>query len=146
MLLPNGISGFYDSKSNLQIFEPKRFKQICYRLIDFNQGKLLSFDCSLDNKNFYIAELILIRKHCYLLMNAYYPYFAFASSIENGNVTFIEIPKNLMIDLSDCLFLNQDELTLSCEESIQMLNSVELYQIQYYKPKTVGEIIYNFWD
>lgn len=146
MLLPKGITGFIGAEYNPVLIENQLFKQVCYEFIHLNKGKILSIDISLAQKNFYICEMILTDKHIYLLMNAYYPYFAFASSVEFGNITFIDKPNELIKWSYEIILLSQKELNESYDRCLELLDNVEMNQIKYWKPINIGEIIYNFWD
>jgi len=44
--------------------------------------------------------------------------------------------------------LNTDELNipLSIESISNTLDKVEIEQIDYWRPKTIGEVIFNYWD
>lgn len=146
MLLPKGITGFMCADGKPIAVEEKLFKRVCYEFIKLNNGKILSIDISLTQKNFYVCEMILTDKCIYLLMNAYYPYFAFASSVNFGNIAFMDKPNDLITWSSENILLSQKELNESYDRSLGLLNHVELSQIKYWKPVNIGEIIYNFWD
>lgn len=78
-------------------------------------------------------------------MNAYYTYFAFASSI-NDNITFINISNMNKSVLMKYGWLNKNQLNESYHDILNLLSPIELEQINYWKPQTIGEIIYNYWD
>ncbi|WP_028042544.1 hypothetical protein [Candidatus Stoquefichus massiliensis] len=145
MILSKGITGFYEDDNDMQAIEPKLFKKICYEFIQEYPATILSIDTSLINKNFYVSELLLDDKSVYLLMNAYYTYFAFASSI-NDNITFINISNMNKSVLMKYGWLNKNQLNESYHDILNLLSPIELEQINYWKPQTIGEIIYNYWD
>lgn len=44
MKLPNGVTGFYDTKHNKPpMIDGKQFNQLCFSLINRNGGKMLDF-------------------------------------------------------------------------------------------------------
>lgn len=146
MLLPKGITGFFDTEYNSVLIEDKLFKKVCYEFVNLNNGKILSIDISLAHKNFYFCEMMLTDKHIYLLMNAHYPYFAFASLLKFGSIVFIDMPNELMNWASENILLSQKELNENYDRSLGFLDHVEVSQIKYWEPINIGEIIYNFWD
>ena len=145
MILPKGITGFHEKYNDIEVINPKLFKKICYEFIQEYPAVVLSIDTSLTNKNFYVFEILHNNAHIYILMNVYYPYFTFASSI-NDNITFIDIPNMSKSVLMKYEWLNKNQLNESCKDSLNLLSPVELEQIHYWKPQTIGEIIYNYWD
>ncbi|NGY89580.1 hypothetical protein F3K44_02630 [Bacillus megaterium] len=91
-----------------------------------------------------------------MLLNAYYPFLALASTVEFQHINFIDDPalsKDFMPlykvlskeELSEPSNIRKSKGKLSLENK-NKLNSSELEQIFYWKPKTVGEVIFNFWD
>lgn len=50
-----------------------------------------------------------------------------------------------MDELNDPLYIKESTAQIILENDNE-LNSAELEQIAYWKPKSVGEVIYNFWD
>lgn len=144
LLLPKKISGFFEKNDCFKHIDTKIFKQICYGMVEKKQGKLLNIDSSLNRKNFYVAEIQFKNKKYYLLMNAYYSYIAFASSIENGIIRFIDKPDDCIC--GEYIILTLKELNMDYQMSIERLGKTELAQIKYWKPGNIGEIIFNFWD
>ena len=105
---------------------------------------VLSFDLDLASKNFYSAEIKTERGRFYLLENAYYPWIAFAKSYNFTKIKFIENP--FSITNAGICVLTLSELQQDWHNIVGELNKAELKQIEYWKPNTVGDIIFNFWD
>lgn len=145
-MLPKGITGFSMPKESLECFDPKIFRQLCYSLSRENQGMILSLDTSLIDKNFYVAQIQTYHSCIYLLRNAYYPYLAFADSVQNGMVSFINRPKDFHFAWEGYHLLDTEALNAACESVCADLSEAEWMQIKFWKPNTVGEIIFNFWD
>ncbi len=150
MKLPNGITGFYDLKVNPppQV-DGKQFKQLCFDIASRNNGKVIDFITPQYPSNFYYAHVEIVGNQFYILLNEHYPYLAFASVVEFGNVKFINRPV-LCEELSFFYrVIGKDELNVHFNQNLLKqteLNSVELEQISYWKPETVGQIIFNYWD
>lgn len=144
-MLPNGITGFRDLKDPYIPEQEKRiFQRLCYSIATRHHCLVLSFDLDLASKNFYSAEIKTERGRFYLLENAYYPWIAFAKSYNFTKIKFIENPFSIT-DAGICV-LTLSELQQDWHNIVGELNKAELKQIEYWKPNTVGDIIFNFWD
>lgn len=146
MRLPNGTCGFFEAGKCSDPFDIRKFKQVCYCVVNENRGNLLSVDTALNGKNFYTAKIEVSNSLVYLLMNAYYPYIAFASLVEYGKIIFRDKPTNLSFSFPQYHVLNAEELNTSCRSALEELSDIEIAQIKYWKPATIGEIVFNFWD
>lgn len=153
MILPNGITGFYDKETNQPPYvDGKRFKQECYRIVTHHGGKVLDFNEPEYPKNFYDVEVQVVRKHIHLLLNEHYPYLAFALKVNMGDIVFIEIPElfkeiNLQYKVMGVKELNE-RLIFDSQSSRRKydLNRAELEQIFFWKPDRVADVIFNYWD
>lgn len=144
-MLPNGITGFRDSDDfYIAQQDEKIFKKFCYAITLPYHYVIVSFDIELTSKNFYSAKIKTEQGSLYLLENAYYPWIAFAKSLEFAKIEFIESPFHLPDQ--DVYVLTLSELQKDWHNSVSKLSKAELEQIKHWKPKTVGEIIFNFWD
>ena len=76
--------------------------------------------------------------------NAYYPWIAFAKNLDFTRIEFIESPFDIIYTNVNVLTL--PELEQSWHDIVGELSKAELEQIKYWKPNTVGDIIFNFWD
>lgn len=120
------------------------------------QGRILKIDEPNLATNFLKVKVDISNQELYVLLNAYYPFLALASTVEFQHINFIDHPalsKDFMPfykvlskeELSEPLNIRKSKGKLSLENK-NKLNSSELEQIFYWKPKTVGEVIFNFWD
>ncbi|TXK70160.1 hypothetical protein [Paenibacillus sp. N3.4] len=154
VLLLNGISGFL--VDDLPEVDSLQFKRLCYSLANYSNGKFLSFEEPHVSQNFYKAELGLHNESIFILLNSSYPFIGFASSVQNYEIEFIDHSLSNIVCVFNDVFrvlsaiaLNQqlalDERTLTVLNE-NSLNEAELRQIFHWKPKTVGDVIFNFWD
>ena len=144
-MLPNGITGFRDLKDPCIPEQKKRvFQRFCYSIANRYHCMVLSFDFDLTSKNFYSAEIKTEYGRLYLLENAYYPWIAFAKNLDFTRIEFIESPFDIIDTNVNVLTL--PELEQSWHDIVGELSKAELEQIKYWKPNTVGDIIFNFWD
>ncbi|HLU21405.1 MAG TPA: hypothetical protein VKZ77_02860 [Bacillaceae bacterium] len=147
MRLSYGVTGFYNDKEPPQM-DQKNFKQLCYRFATQNHGKLVDIHTHYP-ANFYDAQLEMTDTLIYILLNKHYPYLAFASTVEFGNIHFID--NSILAEYFSPFYqvLNTNELNTTADSTFLKkteLNDAELKQIAYWKPETVGQIIFNHWD
>lgn len=96
------------------------------------------------------------NRRTFILLNSSYPFVAFASSVQYFDIAFADDSLSSVIDalssgfkvltvstLSERLVIDKKTHALLSENN---LNKAELDQILYWKPKTVGDVIFNFWD
>lgn len=149
MKFPYGITGFhFATEPSPPEVNVNQFKQICYGVALRNKGRVIDIQKPRD-ANYYCAEMQLFDKTFFILLNCHYPYVAFASTVEYGDISFIE-PPTLEKEFSSIYYvLKSKELNAPFDESLvenSELNEAELDQISYWKPETIGEIIFNQWD
>lgn len=152
MKLANGITGFYNSEANKpQYVDWKQFKQLCFDFASSNGGKVQDFNPPQYSANFYNAQVEFFNMRFNILLNEYYPYLAFASDVEFGNINFIDIPVLFEQFTPYYQVLNTGELNIPVKKIFEakyenLLNSTELVQLDYWKPETIGQVIFNYWD
>lgn len=146
-MLPRGITGFWSAKTQpLLTFSEKEFRRMCYLLAGENGGSVVEVDTDITGRNFYFAMIRKYDTSVFILQNIYYPYRAFARRDGVGGFVLIQQPEWLQLPESQVHFLNLDELNQDWHGLCGALNAEELEQIRYWKPQTVGEIIFNVWD
>ncbi|WP_260288953.1 hypothetical protein [Peribacillus aracenensis] len=157
MKLPNGVTGFYNAKHNKPpTIDGKQFKQQCFSIIKRNNGKVLEFIEPQFATNFLNVEVKVFNKHLHILLNEHYPFLAFASFVDFENIIFIDEPELSkqfspfykvlgMEELNEQLYIKEGTGKIIFKNDNE-LNSAELEQIAYWKPKSTGEVIFNFWD
>ncbi|QIZ09381.1 hypothetical protein HFZ78_24075 [Priestia megaterium] len=156
MKLPNGITGFYEKQNGPPKIDGKLFKQLCFNTIKNTGGKVLDFKEPQGGTNFFDVEVNIFNTYFHILLNAYYPFLAFASVVNFGEIKFIDEPQlhkefspfysvldtkelngKVIIKLGSkkCIIQNENDL-----------NSAELEQLAYWKPERIGDVIFNHWD
>ncbi|WP_100332242.1 hypothetical protein [Bacillus xiapuensis] len=155
MHLAYGITGFYEAGDQpLPRNAGKLFKKMCWEAARTIGADVLMFQKPGHRTNFFHVLLDNGRKRIHILLNAHYPLIAFAASVEFGHITFYDEPalsesfKGFY--LCEAKELNQLLRIQSHPEFALLhhhdLNKAELSQIMYWKPNTVGEVVFNFWD
>lgn len=144
-MLPKGITGFGDiTDLPAPPQDERRFRQFCHAFARAHQGRVNAFDLDLSGKSFYAAEIELGHRRFSLLGNAFYPWIAFAEPMEYAEITFVDAP--FVLTAPDVRLLTPDELRQDWRGCASRLGETEMKQIRYWKPQTVGEIVFNFWD
>lgn len=119
-------------------------------------GNVIEFNDPCCRGNFIEIEVEINDKKLHILLNKHYPIVAFALNVECGSIKFIDEPILTeffapFYQVQSYLELNEQILMNLGSESNPLqndheLNQAELNQIVYWKPRTVGEIIFNIWD
>ncbi|MDQ0216667.1 hypothetical protein J2S13_003141 [Oikeobacillus pervagus] len=156
MILREGITGFHDAKSEqIPIVDQKQFKQLCFSVLFRIEGTVVEIKDQCCHGNFIDVEVSLQGTKLHILLNKYYPIVAFASYVDFDNITFIDEPKLSeefcsSYQVLSCRDLNKPvSLKLgakTCLLNENELNQAELKQVAYWKPRTIGEIVFNQWD
>ena len=150
MNLPNGVTGFYRVEdSEPRSLNGKQFKQLCFDFVSRIRGRVISISPPQYPANFYCAQVEISKELIYILLNEHYPYLTFASSVELGDIKFIDVPALHALFDSFYQVTGTAVLNTSVDQSSLLkleLNSAELEQIAYWKPETIGQIIFNHWD
>ncbi|WP_233880077.1 hypothetical protein [Virgibacillus halodenitrificans] len=152
MILLAGITGFQPAPSTKE----KDFKAICYSSLDSDGVEFVETKGFV--KNFYECVIKMKSKRVHALLNSQYPFIAFTSSrqVDELNFPFIDDVKlsNIFSPYYEVLCFEQLNEPVryhrQCKNIIldneNTLHQVELKQLAYWKPKTVGEIVFNYWD
>lgn len=150
MKLPDGVTGFYDSiASPLPQVDVKTFKKQCFDFVFHNNGKLIDCQPSHYPSNFHYAYVEVAGHYFYILLNQHYPYLACASAVGDGNILFMN--ESTVHQSFSTFYQILDTKHLNSRYDQQLLqqwnlNKAELKQISYWKPATIGQIIFNHWD
>ncbi len=150
MKLPSGVTGFY----SLEVESPpqvdwKQFKQLCFQFAFQNGVRIIEFHMPKYPINFYYALVEMLGNRFYILLNEHYPYLAFSSAVEYGNIKFIDRPDLNNRFSSYYRILSKRELNTPFNQdnlNKSELNRAELDQITFWKPQTVGQVIFNYWN
>ncbi|WP_421535857.1 hypothetical protein [Priestia sp. D3YE.R1] len=157
MELLNGVTGFYiDLKDKPPATSLKQFKIHSYEAARTYNGELLECNDTDVHSNFLFSVLGISNKEVYVLLNKHYPFVAFTFSIHEERITFVN-DKELSFffsafytilgaeSLNEKLMYTRKKGSVLLKNDNQ-LNSAELAQIAYWKPITLGEVLYNYWD
>lgn len=156
MLLKRGITGLYESGYGLNELDGKYFKQICYLAVKNLNGSVVSFEEPSYPKNYYTVRIETTNLKRYILLNNHYPFMAFATSVNSFKITFIDDVELLKEFKEFYPVLSVKQLNEKLDTDFVMggirlvnkndLSPVELTELAYWEPRTVGEVIFNQWD
>ncbi|MEG0450284.1 MAG: hypothetical protein RR595_10540 [Lysinibacillus sp.] len=148
MLLQKGVTGhFYVETPQLDI---ETFKKWAYQTITAQGGKVLSFKVNDYPRNFFTVQMDFKDEVIFLLLNAYYPFLAFASSIDDAIIIFRDPPIHFLVFDTFYEVVSFAELSWPINPKSLLvehdLTKAELRYVRYFQPKTVGGILFNCWD
>ncbi|WP_328849014.1 hypothetical protein [Micromonospora zamorensis] len=101
--------------------------------------------------NFYRVDIAHAQHHIAVLRHTTLPFIAFARPQADGDVmvTFVDHPDlaAALTNLTDAEALTAEQLQTSLSQvDLSALSPHEHDQVNYWKPTTVGELLFNFWD
>lgn len=151
-ILPKGITGFGDRH---WMPEPhdlfKELKALSHDVARRARGHVAASKPSdLAGTNFHILHLEARELRIAILVNAFFPLVGFAETMtqEGGEPTFVDVPDDFLA--SNCgpfTFIGKAILiSFPGEESLAHLAPAEIGQVQYWRPRRLGDIIFNHWD
>ena len=154
MLLKRGITSFFnwDDWGTIPEFAYAEFKRVVYGVADPLCLAVSELNERGVTPNFHSARLDGANAAITILGHSTYPIFAFAEPIEfkSCHLCFVDHePLSRVIETSfpGTSIATAGELNRQLAETdLTKLDASELEQIEYWKPKTVGEVAFNWWD
>ncbi|WP_407570490.1 hypothetical protein [Deinococcus altitudinis] len=153
LTLPRGITGFAPGESpHTPATSLRAFNTVCHAVARQLHGRVVSVTgCGgRVTPNFHVAELRLRSGVYFVLCNAYHPWLAATAEpptwMEGTFLPSAEL-SSAAESTSDFSFLQPDQLEQPLTlEALRALGPGELGQLLYWKPKRLGDVIFNFWD
>lgn len=145
-ILPQGVTGF-DSPRNIRPWSSIR-KPIIQAIYDSKASIIAEFPCdTAAEPNYHFIQTSVVS----ILVHESFPFLAFTSSTDVPylEIDFCEWPSfnQSILDITGWKILPIDFLNLPITEQItENLSSTEHNQIRYWKPKKIGDLIFNNWD
>ena len=153
MELPRGITGFrHVSDPPLPVCDLAAFRGHCFaaaRALKVRVARKIG--TSEVEPNFAYVVLELRNRPIAVLLNRHFPVVAFAEPLVEGEafVRFSYVPElgEAFREFGVYEVADESVLTESLKpEHLQRLAPAEREQIRYWKPRQVGEVMFNFWD
>jgi hypothetical protein len=151
--LPQNITGFFDKGDQPRSLDAGSFKQACHLVAQMDGGTVDGVDLNLLGRSYFAATIRTNSDHLSVLCNSVYPYLAFVPPNTFGlgapELTFVE-PIHLAAAFAsatnfqplDAIWLQSDLLSGLLAE----LAPADQSQLAYWKPRRVGDVIFNSWD
>lgn len=141
-----GVTGFSEEELSKQ--EIKDFEAYLYHAIRCENGKLIKTELLINNRNFYTYQIGIRTKVFHILLHSNFPFVAFASVVDYSGIVFIDAPEQVKTILTENYIVLESKLlnqTFTSEDT-RTLGRHEQEMIKYWKPETIGEVIFNYWD
>lgn len=149
MKLPRGITGLWSTHDGLSIgkFSVSVLKDSLYPAEYSRRFKIGDFKKEIGYRSFYRFPVIDKQKNTSfdILVHSSYPYYCGALS---DTTTFIDLPEEITsIAHPDFTYLSSAGLNAKyTQNDLTELSETELKEIRYWKPGTIGEIVFNYYD
>lgn len=149
MKLPPGSTGFVPSPGAST--DLRAFTAACHHAARAIDATVTGVTPAGVTPTFHTVGVADARHHIAVLRHTTVPFIAFARRYADGEVelTYVDHP-NLaaaLADLTDARPLTAAQLDTSLSQvDLSALSRHEHHQINYWKPTTVGELLFNFWD
>ncbi|MEV6817103.1 hypothetical protein [Micromonospora sp. NPDC051296] len=149
MKLPPGATGFNPPPGHQA--DLRAFTAVCHHAARTIGATVTGVTPAGVTPNFHTIDITHAQHHIAVLRHTALPFIAFARPRAGGDVTitFVDHP-----DLAAAITTLTDAQVLTVEQLRTPLSQVDLSaldpgehdQISYWKPTTVGELLFNFWD
>ncbi|SMQ81566.1 hypothetical protein SAMN05444673_4382 [Bacillus sp. OV166] len=157
MFLLSGVTGFFGSKDDQPPYHTKNdVKREFFNSVTKVGGKTGNFFEPEYSTSYYEGVFKYKGRTIYALFNKYQPLMGFVSKVDEYNFSFIDVPELLNGFRSYFKILSVKDLTTPFEikevngkifvKNKHQLKDVEVQQALYWKPQTIGEVIFNSWD
>lgn len=150
MLLEKGITGFFEYGYGIMPeLDDTAFQRMCYTVRN-KQWNMAGIFCQYHTNYFYAHFQGRYdteqreKQEVYLLQNKYYPIIAMTKELSLYEKVFIDITDPFRI--IDGEIISAEILNEAFDDTQYHLSNVELQQIRYWKPVSIGNIIFNEWD
>ena len=154
MILRRGITSFFnwDERGTIPEFTFAEFKRIVFAVSTVERLTVPQLNERRVTPNFHLARLDDSKTSVLMLGHSTYPLIGLANPKNTDATKLLFVDCSRIADAMQNLFpdvtiatsneLNQ-ELT---ESGMSVLDVIEREQIEYWKPKTIGEVAFNWWD
>ncbi|MGC4749114.1 hypothetical protein ACLQ28_26155 [Micromonospora sp. DT201] len=149
MKLSPGATGFNPPPGDQT--DLNAFTAVCYHAARTIDATVTGVTPAGITPSFHTIDVTHAQHRIAVLRHTALPIVAFASPRAPGdsNITFIENPglAAAITNLTDAQVLTLDQLhTPLAQIDLSALDPGEQDQISYWKPNTLGELLFNFWD
>ncbi|UQZ32221.1 hypothetical protein C2I18_00860 [Paenibacillus sp. PK3_47] len=148
-IMKPGITGFSASRDDFGQQDIKPFEAWVYPLVSTLGAEIVHKELSLVRKSFYTYQVSSSLGGPFsVLLHSVYPFVAFAAVADYAGIEFIDIN----LGTADHTFFSYKILPqmlldtpLTSADTVS-LRDYEQRMLRYWKPATIGEVIFNYWD
>lgn len=149
MKLPPGATGFNPRPGHQADLDV--FTAVCHHAARAIDATLTGVTPAGVTPSFHAVDITHAQHHIAVLRHVTLPLIVFVRPRTSGDVTvtFIDQPDlaAAITNLTDAQILTAEQLrTPLSQVDLSALDPAEHDQIGYWKPATVGELLFNFWD
>ncbi|MBB6350200.1 hypothetical protein FHU36_006772 [Nonomuraea muscovyensis] len=147
---PRGATGFRDQGTEqLPSMDPRVFASVCHQAARLVRGRVLEITPPGVTPDFHTAVIRSGELSAAVLGHMHLPYIALAR-VPVGHVVFVDDWSDLEVALTSSgtfRLLTRSELETPIDLiDTSYLDGAERRQIAYWKPETLGELMFNYWD
>lgn len=152
--LRTGITGFYRGSNKPPTVPREQIVSDCKRVATDRRlpiGRRIWADDAWSVRNFHVVAFGSGEHAAFVLINAHYPVCAFTRQFADSGdpIEFAECPElaDAFRRVSTFTPIPYPDLLRRPEpEDLANLDRAEMEQVSYWKPETVAEMIFNYWD
>ena len=126
------------------------FSQMAHSIAGLARVKIVQLIESGVTPNFHLANVRTPGGSFAMLGHSAIPLVAFAKPLESCEIEFLDcdvISSSMAAFFPHIHVATREELTRNIvEDDLKQLARVERAQVNYWKPRTVGELAFNWWD
>ncbi len=142
-MLERGITGFDPSVKGV---DPKSFSEACYAVARTCSGRVSELDSDVVTKNFFVARIDGPTQGVFVLCNSSFPIVAFAEQIDPRPFVLVDAPaEEFTIRNFSILHARKAKRPVEARD-LERLSHHELKQVEYWRPKTLADLVFNTWD
>ncbi|MEW2443624.1 hypothetical protein [Micromonospora marina] len=148
MRLPPGATGFDTPVGRADV---RALTAVCHHAARAIGATVTGVTPAGVTPSFHAADIADGRHHITVLQHVTVPFIAFTRSLADGDIVLTFLDHHglaaALAGLTDARSLTADQLhTPLTQVDLSALYRAEHVQIGYWKPATVGELLFNYWD
>jgi len=146
MKLPSNLLG--NDLSSINKLNETHCKKIFYDVLRSVKGELLDWSAPIYPKNFYRIKVRVERHEYLVLLHEWYPYMGFSEVIDDHDCIyqFISLPVLEQEFNHHFIVLHESYLKKPLIWEDHELAKEDHADIDYWQPRSIGEVIFNHWD
>jgi len=154
MKLRPGITSFFESREcdSLPQYPMAEFKQLVHAVAISQDWNVASIAEAEIPPNFHVAELQSSNARLFVLGHSNFPIVVFAERFDDADqcLQFVDNP-NIAGEISqmypDVEIASATELNRPItDDDLAQLAQADRQQVNYWKPRTIGQLAFNWWD